>query len=60
MSVEFPWFRIRRAAQFLTLLAIGLGAALGAAQAAEPCDEARVERVQATYQAMKSFSGRFE
>ena len=60
MSVENSWFRFRRAARFLTLLAIGLGAAHGSAQAAEPCDEARVRRVQATYQAMKSFSGRFE
>lgn len=60
MSVKTTWFRFRRAARFLPLLAIGLGAAHGSVQAVEPCDEARVMRVQVTYQAMKSFSGRFE
>lgn len=46
-------------ATMLALISIVPGA-LGKAEAAEPCDEARVRRVQAAYQAMKSFSGKFE
>lgn len=47
-------------AAMLALILIGPWALGGKAEAAETCDEARVRRVQAAYQAMKSFSGRFE